>query len=139
LNLDGTVKTDLSGNPIPTYSQSDVTEFARVFTGWTYAPRAGRTTRGHNSENYSAPMAPYDPNHDQGIKHLLNGVVLPSNNGTQRDLEAALDNIFNHANIAPFVSKNLIQHFVTSNPSNAYVFPNINNFPAHDLGFMKPA
>ena len=121
LNPDGTARTDLNGVPLPSFTQADVTAFARAFTGWTYAPRAGHTTRGHNPANYSGPMAPYDPNHDQGIKILLNGVVLPGNNGTKRDLEAALDTIFAHTNVAPFVSKNLIQHFVTSNPSTAYV------------------
>ena len=121
LNVDGTVKTDFNKVPLPSFTQAEVTEFARVFTGWTYMPRAGRTTRGHNSANYAGPMVFYDPNHDQGIKHLLNGAVLASNNGTQRDLEAALDNIFTHSNVAPFVAKNLIQHFVTSNPSAPYV------------------
>jgi len=121
LNPDGTAQTDDSGNPIPPYSQADVTEFARVFTGWTYPPRGTRTTRGHNSANYSGPMVFYEPNHDDGAKQLLNGVELPANNGAQRDLDAALDNIFNHPNVGPFVAKNLIQHFVTSNPSPAYV------------------
>lgn len=121
LNGDGSVRTDLNGAPLPTFTQPEVSEFARVFTGWTYMPHAGRTTHGHNSANYAGPMVFYDPNHDEGTKHLLNGTVLPSNNGTQRDLEAALDNIFAHGNIAPFVSKNLIQHFVTSNPSPGYI------------------
>ena len=121
LNPDGTTRNDLNGVPLPSYTQADVTAFARVFTGWTYPPRAGRTTRGHNPRNYSGPMVFYDPNHDQGIKHLLNGAVLAASNGTQRDLEAALDNIFNHSNVGPFVAKNLIQHFVTSNPSTGYV------------------
>lgn len=137
LNLDGTPKLDLNNVPLPSYSQTDVTNFARVFTGWTYAPRPGHTTRGHNSENYSGPMVFYDPNHDQGIKHLLNGLVLPSNNGTQRDLEAALDNIFNHSNVGPFVAKNLIQHFVTSNPSPAYVSRVATVFNKNTRGDLK--
>ena len=121
LNPNGTPKTDLNGNPLPTYTQADVTAFARVFTGWTYAPRAGHTTRGHNSANYAGPMVFYEPNHDEGIKQLLNGATLPANNGAQRDLDGALDNIFNHSNAGPFLAKNLIQHFVTSNPSTDYV------------------
>ena len=76
LNVDGAPQLDLNNVPLPSYSQTDVTNFARVFTGWTYAPRPGHTARGHNSENYSGPMVFYDSNHDQGIKHLLNGVVL---------------------------------------------------------------
>src|SRR6185295_14185749 len=59
-------------------------------------------------------------------KTLLNGAVVPACGGTntacaQSDLTAALNNIFNHPNVGPFLSKQLIQHLVTSNPSPAYV------------------
>jgi hypothetical protein len=65
-------------------------------------------------------------NHDVGAKTLLNGVTVPVCTGTnaactQSDLNAALDNIFNHPNVGPFIGKQLIQHLVTSNPSPAYV------------------
>jgi uncharacterized protein (DUF1800 family) len=121
LNPDGTPIKDQSGIPLSTYSESDIGEYARVYTGWTYPPVLGATTNGHNQPNYTGQMVAYEPNHDEGSKNLLNGVVLPAGNTAQQDLEAALDNIFNHPNVGPFIASNLIQHFVTSNPSPAYV------------------
>ena len=119
LNIDGTPKLDAQGNRIPTYSQTTVNEFTRVFTGWVFAPPIAPGI----AQNYRDPMVPSSraTNHDTGTKTLLNGVVVPANQTIQADLNAALDNIFNHANTGPFVGKQLIQHLVTSNPSPAYV------------------
>ncbi|MBC7932733.1 MAG: DUF1800 domain-containing protein [Rubrivivax sp.] len=126
LNLDGTPKLDAQGVPIPSYSQTTVNEFTRVLTGWnlTSAISQGIT-------NYRDPMQPRGgTSHDFGAKTLLSGVTTTacsSASGTpniqcaQADLTVALDNIFNHPNVGPFVSKQLIQHLVTSNPSPAYV------------------
>ena len=121
LNADGTFQLDANNQPIPTYGNDEVKAFARAYTGWTYAPPTGGTTRGHNAQNFSAPMVPYAPNHDETAKTLLNGVVLPANQTPQADLNAALDNIFSHPNVGPFIARRLIQHLVTSNPSPGYV------------------
>ena len=59
LNPDGTRPTDASGNPIPTYNQTNVTELARVFTGWTFAPASGSPQWGINVDgktNMNMPM-----------------------------------------------------------------------------------
>jgi hypothetical protein len=120
LNQDGSVQTDANG-PIPTYLQTNVTELARVFTGWTYAPAAGKPVNWGVYITENGPMVNYDPEHDFGSKNLLNGYVAPANLGTVLDLNAALDNIATHPNVAPFISKQLIQHLVKSNPSPAYV------------------
>ncbi len=118
LNTDGTYKLDAQGNPIPTYDQTTVTNFARVFTGMVNAaPPAG--TQG--VVNYKDPMVVREANHDTGTKTLLNGVTLPANQTTMADINAGLDNIFNHPNVGPFIGRQLIQHLVTSNPSPAYV------------------
>jgi uncharacterized protein (DUF1800 family) len=118
LNLDGTPKLDSQGNRIPTYSQTDVTSFARVFTGLNFAaPPVG--TQG--VVNYKDPMTVREASHDTNVKTLLNGTTLPPNQTTMADVSAALDNLFNHPNTAPFIGKQLIQHLVTSNPSPAYV------------------
>ena len=126
LNLDGTPQRDSQGNTIPTYSQADVNEFTRVFTGWNFAPAiaAGIT-------NFRDPMAPRGgQNHDAGAKTLLNGFSIAacsSPNGTaniacaQSDMAAVMTHLSNHPNVGPFISKQLIQHLVTSNPSPAYV------------------
>jgi hypothetical protein len=66
-------------------------------------------------------MVAFESNHDTTSKTLLNGLVVPAGGTAESDLKAALDNIFNHPNVAPFIGKQLIQHLVTSNPSPAYV------------------
>jgi hypothetical protein len=124
LNLDGTPKLDAQGVPVPSYSQTTVNEFTRVLTGWNLAPAIAQGVT-----NFRDPMVPRGgTTHDTAAKTLLNGVVVPACTApntnaqcAQSDLNAALDNIFNHPNVGPFVSKQLIQHLVTSNPSPAYV------------------
>jgi uncharacterized protein (DUF1800 family) len=121
LNPDGTVQVDGSGNPVPTYTQDTIEGFAHVFTGWSYPPQPGKSPQFWSQEYYSGPMIPFDSHHDTGPKLLLNGTTLPGGGTTQGDLTAALQNIFQHPNVGPFISKQLIQHLVTSNPSPAYV------------------
>ena len=126
LNQDGSLQTDSSGNPIPTYNQTNVTELARVLTGWTYAQTAGTAPFwGANIDggttDMTSPMVAIPAYHDFGSKTLLNGYVALANLSPAQDLQAALDNIFNHPNVGPFVGKQLIQHLVKSNPSPAYI------------------
>ena len=126
LNLDGTPQRDAQGNPIASYSQADVNEFTRVFTGWNFA-----TAIGAGITNFRDPMVPRGgQNHDAGTKTLLNGFIIPacsSPNGTaniacaQSDMAAVMTHLSDHPNVGPFISKQLIQHLVTSNPSPAYV------------------
>lgn len=125
LNMDGSVKKDSHGQPIPTYTQDVIEGFARVFTGWTYAPTPGKTPGSHNPQNWTAQMVAVDANHDLESKLLLNNVTLPARTtaagSAELDLQAGLHNIFTHPNVAPFISRQLIQHLVTSSPSGAYV------------------
>ena len=121
LNPDGTPQVDGSGNPIPTYTQDTIEGFAHVFTGWSYPPAPGQPAQFYNNPYFSGPMLPYDSNHDKGPKLLLNGTTLPSGGAIQADLDAALQNIFNHPNVGPFIAKQLIQKLVSSNPSGDYV------------------
>lgn len=116
LNQDGTLKKGKAG-PIPTYDQAVIDNFSRVFTGWSLAPSTDDPTL----KNYSAPMTMTDSNHDFGEKVLLGGQVLPAGLAMDVELDAALDNIFANSNVAPFISRQLIQHLVSSNPSPAYV------------------
>jgi len=121
LNLDGTVQMD-GGQPIPTYGQQQITEFSRVYTGWNFfnAPRFV-TNLPISTAAYTTPMRAFEEFHDDGSKTLLGGEVISAGLSAAEDLDAALDNIFNHQNVAPFVSKQLIQRLVTSNPTPAYV------------------
>jgi uncharacterized protein (DUF1800 family) len=121
LNIDGTPQLDGSGNTIPTYTQDTIEGFAHVYTGWTYPPMPGSSPQFWSPPYFSGPMIPIDSHHDTGTKELLNGTVLPAGGTAQADLAAAMQNIFNHPNVGPFISKQLIEHLVTSNPSPAYV------------------
>ncbi|MGB5630902.1 MAG: DUF1800 domain-containing protein [Woeseiaceae bacterium] len=121
LNLDGTERLDGNNQPIPTYNQEIIEGFAHVFTGWTWAgsPSFG-SDRVPVTSQYS-PMELWPEYHDTGPKMLLNGVTLPAGQTGEQDLAGALDNIFAHDNVAPFVAIRLIQRLTTSNPSTAYV------------------
>jgi uncharacterized protein (DUF1800 family) len=121
LNDDGTPQLDSSGNPIPTYTQAQVQAFARAYTGWTYPTQSGQTLQKHNPQYFIGPMVPYESNHDEQTKAILLGTTLPAGQTAEQDLAGALDNVFSHPNVGPFVSQQLIQHLVTSNPSPAYV------------------
>ena len=128
LNADGTRQLDGSGKPIPTYDQQTVEEFSRVFTGWILAPALpGPPSIGGTVPNYRDPMRVRlnaqgrEDYHDKGPKTLLGGFALPGGQPQTEELTAAIDNIANHGNVAPFIGKQLIQHLVTSNPTPGYV------------------
>lgn len=115
LNADGTPQLDLSGRTIPTYDQSTIQQVALALTGWTYAG-----TGNNNWENFSGPMVLREVNHDPRAKSFL-GCSLAASQGTDADLKATLDCLFQHPNTPPFVSLRLIRQLVKSNPSPAYV------------------
>jgi uncharacterized protein (DUF1800 family) len=121
LNPDGSKQLNANG-PIPTYNQTNVTELARVFTGWTYTP----TTPGGSPNwgayiNSSGPMVSVASFHDSGSKNLLNGFVSPAGLSPLADLQGALNNLATHPNTPLFITRQLIQHLVKSNPSAAYL------------------
>lgn len=126
LNDDGSLKNGLS----PTYTNEQITAFARVFTGLSN----GGSVRNFGADaDFFSPMAMFDAKHDMAAKSLLSRSTAfpllpartPSNPDTgasgMLDVEAALDNLFYHPNTPPFISRLLIQRFVKSNPSAAYV------------------
>lgn len=121
LNIDGTVALDGNNQPIPTYNQEIIEGFAHVFTGWTWrgSPSFGSGRVPVSSQYF--PMEHWPEFHDTGEKMLLDGTVLPAGQSGEQDLADALDNIFNHANVGPFVAIRLIQRLTTSNPSPGYV------------------
>lgn len=143
LNGDGSAKRS-AGQPIPTYDQATVRGFAAVFTGWIWnnAGCGESTYRCCDAESYEwcgpsnandppwmLPMQPVEAFHDNtSAKQLLDypgvalaGGVLQPGGDAQTELDAALDNIFHHPNVGPFIARRLIQNLVTSNPSPAYV------------------
>jgi len=120
LNNNGTPKLDNQGKLIPSYDNDDIGEFAKVFTGFTWATAAGF---GMGPVAYDQPMQMWESEHEPGEKFLLNGYVVPDRNPVNglADVDDALDNLFNHQNMGPFISRRLIQRLITSNPSPAYI------------------
>ena len=119
LNEDGTTMLDDEGVPLPAYDQTTIENFARVFTGWHFA-NAEHFIWPKNSD-YITQMQPWEEYHDTGSKKLLNDQEVAAGLSAREDLTVALNNIFNHPNVGPFISRQLIQRLVTSNPSNGYV------------------
>lgn len=126
LNNDGTPQVDQTGARIATYSAEDITDLAKVFTGYSwYSPNPTNSTFLGGNRDASADlrsMIPYPNFHSISAKTFL-GKTIPASNVSDPagDLKIALDTLFNHPNVGPFISRQLIQRLVTSNPSPAYV------------------
>jgi uncharacterized protein (DUF1800 family) len=116
LNPDGT-PTLLNGVPQETYGLTDITGLARVFTGWDWDLSVGA---GSTPDFQRRPMIQVANRHETGASTFLGSTVGAGLDGAA-SLTAALDIIFAHPNVAPFVSRQLIQRLVTSNPNPAYV------------------
>lgn len=124
LNQDGTYILN-SGNRIPTYDNDDIAEFAKVFTGLGAGAGLNGVDPffglGFSATDTSVPMAMYDDWHEQGAKNLLNGFTIPAGQTGMQDVEAAINHLFNHSNVGPFIAKRLIQRLVKSNPTPQYI------------------
>lgn len=114
LNMDGTLQM-ANGAPVDTYTQDDVTQLARVFTGLVL-DSADSTT----PNRLRRPLVINAALHESGASSFL-GTTIPAGTEGLAAVRLALDAIFAHPNVPPFVSKQLIQRLVTSNPSAAYV------------------
>jgi uncharacterized protein (DUF1800 family) len=138
LNPDGTLQLDANNNPIPTYDQPTVNNFTLTFTGWSLCEVSGTQcpSRFPGAPNFIDPMIIANPNnHDLTAKTLLSypgstTTNIPACTGctgtaittyANNSLNQALDNIYNHPNVAPFVSRFLIQQLVTGDPTPAYI------------------
>ena len=129
LNQDGTPRLDANQQPIETYGQSDITNLARVFTGydWDYLANGGTFTdvAWHdydvpNTRFATNPMW-FNPANHSNLAVTFLGTTIPANTPGPEALQIALDRLFNHANTGPFFARQMIQRLVTSNPSPAYV------------------
>ncbi|MBK8484696.1 MAG: DUF1800 family protein [Saprospiraceae bacterium] len=128
LNSDGSVKLDNQGQAIPTYTQLDIKEFAKIFTGLGISkvvPNMYTDTAvfgmGIYLADMTAPMKMYEYYHEPGKKYLLNGAIIPEGQSGMRDVRDAVEVLFQHPNVGPFFSKQLIQRLIKSNPSPAYI------------------
>ncbi len=131
LNNDGTQQLGSNGQPIATYSNTDVMGLAAVFTGFSWDIPGDTTDDGWSNcclyvgPGYGEellPMTSY-PDHHSTVEKQFLGVTIPASGSPDADgdLTIALDTLFNHPNLPAFFSKQMIEHLVTSNPSPAYV------------------
>jgi uncharacterized protein (DUF1800 family) len=127
LNLDGTPKLGSNGQPLETYTQNDVSNLARVFTGYELDESAGRFTS-PRPPNFSVLKLEYtlkplrlNPNRHSPEAKVFLGTTIPADTDGTTSLKIALDTLFNHPNVGPFFGRQMIQRLVTSNPSPAYV------------------
>jgi uncharacterized protein (DUF1800 family) len=130
LNADGTAKLS-AGQPIETYTASDIGGLAKVFTGWSWACPEwpdnscffnGSANNSSDPDRSFKAMLGYPQYHSSEEKKFL-GVTLSAQtqSNPQASLKSGLDALYNHANVGPFIGKQLIQRLVTSNPSPQYV------------------
>jgi uncharacterized protein (DUF1800 family) len=134
LNQDGSIIVDANDVPVETYDNSDIGEFARIFTG--LGPAGYWTPWEDLSEeevvwgawynrvpfiNATLPMVMFEDHHEGGVKHLLNGSSTLDGATGLDDINSALDNLFYHNNAAPFLSKHLIMRLIKSNPTPEYI------------------
>lgn len=117
LNMDGSPRVDGQGQQIETYSNDDIVGLARVFTGLNFA----RSSTGDDtSDARIRPMEIVATSHSEREKQFL-GTTIAAGTPGDESIRVALDTIFNHPNVAPFISRQLIQRFTQSNPSPAYI------------------
>jgi len=128
LNLDGTPKKDTNGNLIPTYTQEDVNNLAKVFTGWDNKRSGAKNVNrgdgfgrvGFTRGDFTHPMEFTAKYHDFGQKQVL-GQNIPANLTGEEDIKKAVSIIMSNTNVAPYISKNLIMRLAKSNPSPEYI------------------
>ncbi len=120
LNLNGSPV--LQNNvPVPTYNPSVVTNMSRVLTGWTYPTAPGATPKTNNPPYFIGQMFAVDALHDMTAKTIFGNVTIPAGQTAEQDLESLLDALMAQPTMAPFISQQLIEHLVTSNPSPGYI------------------
>ncbi len=118
LNLDGTpiANPNDPGVALATYSQTDVLNMAKVFTGWKLD--SGATA--YLGASAATDMINDPSGFDTTEKTVLGQTIAAGLDGEQT-LETAIVILMAHPNMAPFISRQFIQRLVTSNPSADYV------------------
>ncbi|MEO0368100.1 MAG: DUF1800 family protein [Pseudomonadota bacterium] len=120
LNMDGTPVLDNSDNTIETYDNDDITGLAKVFTGLNRADGEEFDFDEYYAETFLSPMQINESQHSTSAKSFL-GLTIPANTRARESIRRALDHIMAHQNVAPFISRQLIQRFTTSHPQPAYI------------------
>lgn len=118
LDISGQAILDKQGNKLPSYEQGDVENLARVFTGWDLVENKRYGNR--RTGRYDTFMELSPKQHDYNAKQLF-GQSIKAGMKADKELSASLDLLFNHPNVGPFISRQLIQRLVSSNPSPEYI------------------
>ena len=121
LTMDGAPITGINHTPIPTYTQAEVTSIAKALTGWTYPTAPGATAHSNNPPYFFGQMIPVEANHDTSAKTIFHNIQIPAGQTAEQDLDSVINALMDQMTMAPFVSQQLIEHLVTSNPSPAYI------------------
>ncbi|MCZ4407678.1 DUF1800 family protein [Cryomorphaceae bacterium 1068] len=130
LEQNGALKLNSEDLPIPTYDAEDIRNMAKVMTGLGAGAitdegvEDGRELNFNSTANildYTVPLVMYDEYHEEGQKIILGDKEIPEGQTGEEDIDMALDYLFNHPNVAPFIARRLIQQLVKSNPSPSYV------------------
>jgi uncharacterized protein (DUF1800 family) len=115
------LNSDGSALPVATYNQAVVTNMAKALTGWTYPTAPGATAKRANPAYYFGQMFAVEAEHDTSAKTIFGNITIPAGQTAEQDLESVLDALMAQPTMAPFVSQQLIEHLVTSNPSPQYI------------------
>ena len=121
LNPDGSLALDANNNIVPTYNQSVVTALSIALTGWTYPTAPNAKAKTNNPAYYTGQMFAVDSEHDKTAKTIFGNVTIPAGQTAEQDLDAVIAALMAQPTMAPFISQQLIQHLVTSNPSPGYI------------------
>jgi uncharacterized protein (DUF1800 family) len=117
----GLVELNRGGVPTTeeTYTIEDVQGLAQIFTGLSWADTDFYRPSVTDYNRY-LPMEAFTFQHEEKAKAFL-GTTIDLGSDAIISVEAALDHLLEHPNVAPFIARQLIQKLVTSNPSPAYV------------------
>ena len=128
LHDDGTLQFGENGMPLQTYNNDDIDDLAKIFTGLGagattncgegFGPAFGLSIR---KSDMTHPMKMYPEWHEPGEKTIIGGYTIPAGQTGEEDIHQAIEHIFIHPNVGPFISRKLIQQLVKSNPSPGYV------------------
>ncbi len=120
LNPDGSPAL-VNNAPVPTYGAAEVTGLSQILTGWTYPTAPGVTPKNNNPAYFTGQMFSVDAEHDKSAKTIFGTINIPAGQTALQDLDDLLTALMAQHSMAPFISQQLIEHMVTSNPSPAYI------------------
>ncbi len=120
LDSGGRLRLGSDGKAISIYDNDDVAQLARVFTGFSYDDTQYKLNYNKNRSVSHLPLKIFDEHHSEREKVFLNAYI-PENTSGEASVSLALDEIFSHSTVAPFITRQLIQRFTDSHPSPEYI------------------